>query len=163
MCRKNTFVVWEHCGHQERRTYNPCGRAPGGFLGGPWSLSCDGVFRNQVLKTYNAPGLCRDCGGAQWEWLRGLQVHYKKLAGVEKKREERLAREREGRHWPCFFCFVFCFFKNNNDTHAGCGLAFSSLKTCPIPMASEAYSVPSSCQTGGYEWYGTMACFLLPL
>lgn len=29
-----------------------------------------------------------------------------------------------------------------------------------IPTAGEACSLPSSCQTEGYGWYGTTACFV---
>jgi hypothetical protein len=62
MCRKNIFVLWEHCGHKEHRTYDPCRSAPDGIYGGIWSLSCEGQFPDQVFETMKQDWICRACG-----------------------------------------------------------------------------------------------------
>jgi hypothetical protein len=110
MCRKNMFVLWEHCGHQERSTSDPCGHAPGGIYGGIWSVSCAGVFHNQVLETVRLDGICRACGDATTkssrheadESLRQGQVHLARITRMQREIEEltartfaRLAEERE--------------------------------------------------------------------
>lgn len=63
MCSGTGEIVYS-CGHRERRTPRPCGRAPFWNLGEEKARgmgACDGRFA-QVIRTYNHPMPCGICG-----------------------------------------------------------------------------------------------------